>query len=43
MRYSVDIRPEAAARITELAAASADDAETGGVLLGQGPTATASS
>jgi integrative and conjugative element protein (TIGR02256 family) len=37
--YSVDIRPEAAARISDLAGASADGVETGGILLGRGPDA----
>jgi integrative and conjugative element protein (TIGR02256 family) len=35
--YSVDIRREAAARIAQLAGASADGTETGGILLGRGP------
>ncbi len=39
MNYSVDIRREAAARISELAGTSADGAETGGILLGRGPDA----
>lgn len=39
MNYSVDIRPDAAARIAELALASADGTETGGILLGHGPDA----
>lgn len=40
MNYSVELRPSVAARIAELAVASADGAETGGILLGRGPDAT---
>lgn len=40
MTYSVEIRPGVAARIAELAVASADGAETGGILFGRGPDAT---
>ena len=40
MSYTVEIRPDAAARIAELAGASIDGAETGGILLGRGPDAT---
>jgi integrative and conjugative element protein (TIGR02256 family) len=37
VNYAVEIRPEVAARIAELAAAAADGTETGGILLGRGP------
>lgn len=39
MTYSVIIAPEAERRIRELARASADGRETGGILLGRGPGA----
>ena len=37
VNYAVDIPRHVAARIVELAAASADGSETGGILLGRGP------
>lgn len=37
VNYSVNIAPHVAARVVELAAASADGSETGGILLGRGP------
>ena len=37
VNYAVEIHPEAAAHIAELAAESADSSETGGILLGRGP------
>lgn len=37
MNYSVEIQPDVQARIAELAAASADGTESGGILLGRGP------
>lgn len=39
MNYRVEILPEVRARIAELAAASTDGSETGGILLGRGPDA----
>ena len=40
VNYSVEIRPDAAARIAELAGVSVDGTETGGILLGRGPDAS---
>jgi integrative and conjugative element protein (TIGR02256 family) len=37
LTYSVNIAPEVERRIRELACASADSRETGGILLGRGP------
>jgi integrative and conjugative element protein (TIGR02256 family) len=39
LTYSVNIAPEAERRIRQLARASADSRETGGILLGRGPDA----